>query len=114
MKVLGFKYEVRKKGFFVDGHEKAATLEYRKKNISRYMCCERRAHRWIQLTLNESKELEEKKLIPQKSGYRYTNGDAVNMVPRSVPRTNESDGIWREFERENKGRRETTNHLWTR
>ena len=84
MKALGFKYEVRKKGFYVDGHEKAATLEYRKKFINRYMCCERRAHRWIQLTLNESKELEEKKLIPRNSGYRYTNGDGVNMVEYHV------------------------------
>jgi hypothetical protein len=31
MRVLGFKYEVRKKGFYIDGHEKPATLEYRKK-----------------------------------------------------------------------------------
>jgi hypothetical protein len=48
------------------------------------MCCERRAHRWIQLTLNESKEIEEKKLIPQNSSYRYTNGDGVNMVEYHV------------------------------
>ncbi len=34
MRALRFKYEVRKKGFYVDGHEKPMTLEYRKKIIS--------------------------------------------------------------------------------
>jgi hypothetical protein len=28
---LGFRYEPRRKGYYVDGHEKPATIEYRKK-----------------------------------------------------------------------------------
>jgi hypothetical protein len=50
MRALGFKFEVHKKGFYVDGHEKPATLHYRKKFISWYMNYERCMHRWIQLT----------------------------------------------------------------
>ncbi len=30
MNVLGFKYELRRKGFYVDGHENLAAIEYRK------------------------------------------------------------------------------------
>jgi hypothetical protein len=28
MVCLGFKYEIRRKGYYVDGHEKPATIEY--------------------------------------------------------------------------------------
>jgi hypothetical protein len=28
MKCLGFKYEVQKKGYYVDGHRKPSTIEY--------------------------------------------------------------------------------------
>ncbi len=34
MRAPGFKYEVRIKGFYVDGHEKVATLDYRKKLLT--------------------------------------------------------------------------------
>jgi hypothetical protein len=44
------------------------------------MSFERRVHKWIQLTIEESKELEEKKMIPKHSGYRYVNVEGVNMV----------------------------------
>ncbi len=49
MRALDFKYKVHKKGFYVDGHEKPAMLQYRKKFISQYMNYKRRMHRWIQL-----------------------------------------------------------------
>ena len=60
MKKLGFKYQVRKKAYYVDGHERPATVEYRKKNVQRYLMYKRRAHCWIQISLKESKELEKK------------------------------------------------------
>jgi hypothetical protein len=47
MRALPFKDEVRKKGFYINGHEKPVTLEYRKKCFSQYMAYERRAHSWI-------------------------------------------------------------------
>jgi len=33
LKVLGFKYEVQKKGYYVDGHEKEGTVEYQWKYV---------------------------------------------------------------------------------
>jgi hypothetical protein len=56
---LGFKYEQRKKGYYVDGHEKPATIEYRKAFVQRYLTYKSRAHRLIQITREESKKLEE-------------------------------------------------------
>jgi len=57
---LGFRYEPRRKGYYVDGHEKPATIEYRKQFITRYLSYEQRAHRWIQISLSEAVQLEEK------------------------------------------------------
>jgi hypothetical protein len=36
-KCLGFKYETRRKGYYVDGHEKPSTVEYRSKFVKRYL-----------------------------------------------------------------------------
>jgi hypothetical protein len=33
LKVLGFKYEVQKKGYYVDDHEKEGTVEYQWKYV---------------------------------------------------------------------------------
>ena len=44
---LGFKYKTRQKGFYVDGHERPATILYRNKFILRYFKYKRRMFRWI-------------------------------------------------------------------
>jgi len=49
MKCLGFKFQVQKKCYYVDGHENPATVEYRKHFIQRYLTYERLAHCWIKL-----------------------------------------------------------------
>ena len=45
---------------------------------------ERRAHRWIQISLEESKELEKKGLAPADSGYRYSDDNHQDMVEYHV------------------------------
>jgi predicted HTH domain antitoxin len=84
MSILGFKYCQRKKGYYVDGHEKPATVEYRRKFVQRYLKYERRAHRWIQITLEESKKLEREEIIPVSSGYYYTDELQNEMVEYHV------------------------------
>jgi len=84
MVCLGFKYEIRRKGYYVDGHEKPATIEYRRQFCRRYLTYERRAHRWIQITLEESKTLEENGLVTPNSGYRYTDDTGQFMVEYHV------------------------------
>ncbi len=44
MRALGFQYEGCKKAFYVDGHEKPAMLQYRKKFISQHRNYERHMH----------------------------------------------------------------------
>lgn len=53
MNRLGFKYCLRKKSYYVDGHERQGTISYRKDFVRRYLCYERRTYRWIQITKNE-------------------------------------------------------------
>jgi hypothetical protein len=84
MKCLGFKYEVRRKGYYIDGHKKPTTIEYRKQFVARYLTYERRAHRWIQINLNESAALENKGLVPKNSGYRYTSDKGDETVKYHV------------------------------
>ena len=58
MHIVGFRYQNRAKNYFVDGHEKATTLEYRPAYTKRYLDLEVQAHRWIQFSIDESKTLE--------------------------------------------------------
>jgi hypothetical protein len=34
---LGFRYETRRKGYYIDGHEKPGMIEYRKQFVTRYL-----------------------------------------------------------------------------
>jgi DNA-binding transcriptional regulator YhcF (GntR family) len=67
---LGFIYETRRKGYFVDGHEKPGMIEYRKQFVTRYLQYERHAHRWIQISVLEAQELEQRGFIKADSRYR--------------------------------------------
>jgi hypothetical protein len=60
MQKLGFKYEPRRKGYFVDGHEKLATVDYRKQFVMRYLSYEPQAHCRIHILLLGALELEKK------------------------------------------------------
>jgi hypothetical protein len=84
MKCLGFKFQVRKKCYYFDGHKKLATVESRKKFIHCYLTYEWLAHWWIQLTEEESTEYENKGLVPQNSGYHYSSDTGINMVEYHV------------------------------
>lgn len=68
---LGFRYEPRRNNYYVDGHEKEATVQYRWKFVGRYLLDEVRMFRWIQMTIAEAKTYEEKGLVIEGSGYRY-------------------------------------------
>jgi hypothetical protein len=76
MKLLGFKYEPQHKGYYVDGHEKPATVAYQKEFVSRYLVEEVQMFRWIQITKEESEELEDDGKIPKKSGHAYNHPQA--------------------------------------
>ncbi len=80
MKLLGFKYEPRRKGYYVDGLKHPATIEYRKSFVQHYLPYERRMYRWIQVTAEESEELQNKGLVTIKSSYKYKCRDGIDML----------------------------------
>jgi hypothetical protein len=80
MNLLGFKYELRWKGDFVEGHEKPATIEYRKAICERYLACEARMHRWVQLKAEVARRLEEEGEITAGSGYYYTDQSSQELM----------------------------------
>jgi hypothetical protein len=88
LRKLRFKYETRRKGYYVDGHEKPRTIEYRKQFVTRYLQYERRAHRWIQITVSEAQELEQRGFIKGDSGYRYEDAKGKQMVELHVDTCN--------------------------
>jgi hypothetical protein len=47
MKCLGFKDEVRKKCYYVDGYENPIAIEYHKNFVLQYLAYEYMAHCWI-------------------------------------------------------------------
>jgi len=73
MKCLGFKYEVRKEGYYVDRHEKPSKIEYHKHFVSQHLTY-----------ANGSAELKNKWLGPKDSGYQYKTEYRVKMVEYHV------------------------------
>lgn len=80
MDILGFKYEPRRKTYYVDGHEKPETVRYRSEFVKRYLRNELKCFRWIQLCLEDVQRLEQetaqsKHPFSRKIGYEYTDPD---------------------------------------
>lgn len=70
---LGFQYAARKKGYYVDGHAKPATIQYHWDFCKRYLSYEQRMHRWIQVTTTEAAILEANGDVANGSGYKQGN-----------------------------------------
>ena len=49
MCVLGFRYEIYKKNYYVDSHKIPGNVCYHWNFIDRYLAMERRMNRWIQI-----------------------------------------------------------------
>ena len=77
---LGFKYEVRKKHYYVDNHEAPETMKHRALFVDEYLKREVCMHRWIQLTLAEHEKLVEEQKIIDGSGYKYIDDENQDLV----------------------------------
>ena len=71
MRALGFKYEARKKYYFVDGHEKEGTKRYRKKYVKELLRLEKRMYRWIQIKRDNIKKYEKDYDLLPNCGFYY-------------------------------------------
>jgi alpha-amylase/alpha-mannosidase (GH57 family) len=77
---LGFCYEMRRKGYYVDGHEKKATVDYRWDFCERYLLLERQMFRWIQVSLEEAEKLQALGKVTKGSGHMYTDERTGNTM----------------------------------
>ncbi|KAI2509347.1 hypothetical protein MHU86_5100 [Fragilaria crotonensis] len=84
MYAVGFRFKKREKHYFVDGHERPETLAYRPVFTRKYLASEVQAHRWIQMTLEESKRMESLEQIPTNCGYIYVDDDGIDMIEYHV------------------------------
>ena len=84
MHACGFRYKKREKHYFVDGHERPETIAYRPVFTRKYLAYEVRAHRWIQVTLEESNALVLSDKITAGSGFGYKTDDGIDMVEYHV------------------------------
>ena len=73
MVAIGFVYRERCKGYYVDGHEKPATIQYRWEFCKRYLRYEQRMHRWIQFTADEAAVMEDNGDVARGAGYKEGN-----------------------------------------
>ena len=73
MERLGFRYQPRKKCYYVDGHEKPEVIVYRQNFICRYFEHEKRMCRWIQIPLSEVESMEEVGELEKGMGKRYSH-----------------------------------------
>ena len=85
---LGFKYETRKKTYYVDSHEKPENVNYRSNFITRYFGYEMLAHRWIPVSKEESDEMIRNNEINECIGYQYNkvqdDGTVLTLVEYHV------------------------------
>ena len=72
MAKLGFRYEQRKKTYYVDSHETESNVKYRSQFINRYFEYELLAHRWYSVTVEKRDELVKDGQISNNIGYQYT------------------------------------------
>ncbi len=63
-------------------------LEYRKQFVTRYLQYEHHAHWWIQITVLEAQELEQRGFIKADIGYRYEDENGNQMVELHVDTCN--------------------------
>ncbi len=68
----------------MDGHEKPATVAYRKEFISCYLSYERRTYRWVQLLKTEALDLQESGKILKDTGFSYTDSAGKEIVEYHV------------------------------
>ena len=80
MHACGFRYKKREKHYFVDGHERPETIAYRPVFTKKYLSYEIRAHRWIQMTLEDSNKLVLEGGITAHCGFHYVADDGSDMV----------------------------------
>ena len=71
MRQMGFKYEPRKKCYYVDTHNKPENVEYRRNFIKRYAEYELRSYRWISIEEWEYNKMVKNKELQKGMGYRY-------------------------------------------
>ena len=72
MAAAGFKYSKRKKHFYTDKHEDENNKLYRFSFTERYLKRERYMHRWVQVSLSVSRQLQRDRYVTKNSGYKYT------------------------------------------
>ena len=81
MHKLGFKYQARKKNYFVDAHERPDVVKDRYAFIEQYLALEFRMHRWIQLEEDDDalKEMYADTL-KEEEGHKYISEDGIPMI----------------------------------
>jgi hypothetical protein len=79
---LGFKYETRRKCYYVDNHEKPETVEYRWGYVNRYLNYELRSHRWIQIPVAQARSImrDGKSIVDYDFGHPHTSRDGQEMI----------------------------------
>jgi hypothetical protein len=81
MKALRFRYKMWRKGYYVDGHEKPSTVGYLWSFCECCLAYEMCMFCCVQITLEQTKELEEQGEIVKGSGYHYIDPlTNTNMV----------------------------------
>jgi hypothetical protein len=80
LRLLGFTYCAQKKGYFMDGHEKPATVAYPKEIISHYLTYKRKTYSWVRLPKTEALDLQENGGILKDTGFSYTDSVDKKML----------------------------------
>lgn len=77
MRILGMTYDPVRKTFYVDGHERDDVKKDRSRFTRTYLLVyEPRCRRWIQVTVQQAKELE----LQEQFGFHYKSDDGTAMI----------------------------------
>jgi hypothetical protein len=81
---LGFTYDLSKKTYYVDSHEKEENVKYRSAFIQRYLEHELLTHRWIQIPLERYEEMIQKHELHDGMGHKFQKNDSTYHVELHV------------------------------
>ena len=76
---LGYKYDINKKSYYTDGHNRVDVVEYCDKIFNQQYCkYELRSYRWIQIEDTKAKKIEEEnRQFPKNCYYTYTKDQTL-------------------------------------
>ena len=81
---LNYKYDVRKKSYFVDGHEHKDVIDDQIRSCNHYTKSTLPCYDWVQISKEQLQPLLDKHVLSLEEAYVYTTENDVEMFENHI------------------------------